>query len=95
MDWEYAPAYHEMAKLYMSLNTVDDHWRAEIALTKAMRLAPGNMECELTLGDLRWAAGLRYDAERQYKKVLEADSTNTRAAYALYERAGGWGPWGF
>ena len=66
-DPDYGPAHHRLARLHMSLNTVNDRDRAHDALLKAIGLEPENLEYQLSLGDLLWAMGFFHNARDQYE----------------------------
>ena len=82
-DRTYAPAHHELAKLYMSKNTPTHRQWAQRALREAMRLEPNNVTYAVTMGDLMWAQGFWFNAEQQYEKVLEVMPNNAHAAYKI------------
>jgi GWxTD domain-containing protein len=83
VDRNYAPAHYEMAKLYMSLNTVADRQQARYALDRALKLEPENASYQLTLGDLLWAQGLWSNAVEQYEKAFQEHPQNAQAAYKI------------
>ena len=82
-DRKHAAAYHELAKLYISLNTVQDRDRAHRAIKRALVVDPGNVDYQVTLGHLLWAMGFRHNASRHFKKVLADHPGDPRAAYAI------------
>jgi GWxTD domain-containing protein len=82
-DRTYAPAHHTLAQLYMEKNTPTHRQWAQRALLEAMRIDPNNISYEVTLGDLMWAQGFWFNAERQYDKVLETDPGNAYAAFKI------------
>ena len=83
LDEDYTPAYAEIAKLYMSLNTPLDRQSAEKMVRRAIRLDRDNAAHQLLLGDLMWAQGFLTNAKRQYEAVLTQDPRNARAAFGL------------
>lgn len=82
-DQGYAPAHHELAKLYMIKNTPTHRQWAQRALREAMRLDPENLTYQVTLGDLMWAQGFWFNAEQQYEKILDMAPQNAHAAYKI------------
>ena len=82
-DPDYAPAHHEIAKLYIDLKTPESRQQAHWALDRAMRLDPQNVTYQQTLGDLLWAQGYWYNAANQYEKVLETSPEHAEAAYKI------------
>ena len=82
-DRRYAPAHNELAKLYMSRNTLQGRVDAREALEQALRLDPENLEYRLTQGDLMWAQGFWDNADKHYRELLEQDPENARAAYRI------------
>ena len=82
-DRTYAPAHHELAKLYMTKNTPSHRQWAQRALREAMRLEPDNITYQVTMGDLMWAQGFWSNAEDQYEKVLDIAPRNAHAAYKI------------
>ena len=82
-DPNYAPAHHELAKLYLSLDTPSDRKRAEGAIRNAIRLDPDNEQYQRAFGEILWSQGFRRDAERKYREVLKANPNNAAAAYYL------------
>ena len=86
-DRDYAPAYYELAKLYVALDTPEYRARAERRIRTAIRLDAENEEYQLTLGDVVWAQGFRGNAERQYRKVFKANPNSAKAAYWIGYRA--------
>ncbi len=83
LDENYAPAYAEIAKLYMSLNTPLDRQSAEKMVRRAIRLDRDNAAYQVLLGDLMWAQGFLSNAKRQYEAVLAQDPRNPQAAFGL------------
>ena len=83
LDGNYAPAYGEIAKLYMSLNTPLHRQSAEKMIRRAIRLERENVAYQLLLGDLMWAQGFLSNAKRQYETVLAQEPGNARAAFGL------------
>ena len=81
-DRKYAPAYCEMARLYLTLDTPDDRKRAGRAVREALRLDHGNAEYALLLGDVMWEQGMWTKAEAQYEKALEKQAS-AHAAYRI------------
>lgn len=59
---------------------------------KAIALKPDDIEARLAFGKALAAYGQNFDAEAQYKKVLEFDSRNARAEYYLGELYDRWNP---
>ena len=82
-DRDYAPAHYEIAKLYMSLDTPMDRYSAWKAVKNAVRLDRGNVTYRLAKGDILWTQGSWHNAVNEYKKVLELDPKNAKAAYMI------------
>ena len=82
-DRDYAPAHYEIAKLYMSLDTPMDRYSARTAVNSAVRLDRDNVTYRLLKGDILWAQGSWHNALNEYKKVLEIDPENAKAAYMI------------
>jgi len=80
---EYAPAYHEIAKLYMAQGTPQSRQNAKRAIEKTLRLDTDNVTYQMTLGDLLWAQGFRSKAEAQFKKIYNRYPDNAEAAYMI------------
>ena len=78
-----AEAHHELARLYMSLNTVQDRDRAHRAVRRALEVDPGNVDYQVTLGRLLWSMGFRHNASKHFRKVLEDHPGDPRAACAI------------
>ncbi len=76
---DYAPAYNELAKLYLQINTVNDRQRAAQMILKAIMIDPNNPEYRLTRGKIWWAQGFRSRALNQYGDVSEKEPDNTEA----------------
>ena len=81
LDWKFAPAHYQIAKLYINMNTPLTRQSARKALDEAMRLDPENADYQLTLGELLNRQGFTFNAERQYRKIAEVDSGNAEGAY--------------
>lgn len=81
LDWDFAPAHNQIAKLYMEMNTPLTRQSARNALNEAMRLDPDNNDYQMTMGELLSSQGFTYNAERQYRKLSSEDSRNAEAAY--------------
>lgn len=86
-DPHYAPAYHQLGQLYLSLKTINDRQRAERAIDQALKINPQNIAYQLTQGDLLWEQGHRYQAEKHYERVLKQHPKNVQVAYALGRQA--------
>ena len=82
-DPKYAPAHHQIARLYMAQQTPNDRLMARSALDKAIHLDPENLEYQLTLGELLYAQGFWENARRQYDKTLEIHPESAEAAYRI------------
>ena len=82
-DPKYAPAHHEIARLYMVLNTPIYRSQARFALDRAIRLDPQSVTYQQTLGDLLWAQEYWDNAAEQYKKVLKVHPEQAEAAYKV------------
>ena len=82
-DRDYAPAHFEIAKLYMSLDTPMDRQSAWKAVKNAVRLDRDNVTYRLAKGDILWVQGSWHNAVNEYKKVLEFDPKNAKAAYMI------------
>lgn len=83
----YAPAHHEMAKLYMAQNTPQSRQRAKRALQKTIQLDRKNPIYQITLGDLYWAQGFRSKANTQFEKIYSTYPDNAKAAYEIGHHA--------
>lgn len=59
---------------------------------KAVALQPDNVATRLAFGQALGAFGQRFDAEAQYRRVLELDSKNAQAEYYLGELYKTWNP---
>ena len=81
VNWNFAPAHYQIAKLYINMNTPLTRQSARKALDEAMRLDPDNQDYQLTLGELLSRQGFTFNAERQYQKIAEVDSGNAEGAY--------------
>ncbi len=81
LNWKFAPALYEIAKLYMELNTPLTRQSARKALDEAMRLDPENKDYHLTLGELLSRQGFWWHAVRHYEKLLHAEPETAEAAY--------------
>ena len=81
LNWKFAPAHYEIAKLYMELNTPLTRQSARKALDEAMRLDPENTDYQLTLGELLSRQGFAFNADREYRNLATSDSRNAEAAY--------------
>ena len=84
---DYATAHYQMARLYIVLGTPNDHQRADRAIKEAIRLDRENEEYQLTLADLMWEKGFRFNAEQQYLKVLKLYPGSAKAAFGIGLRA--------
>ena len=80
---DHAPAHYEIAKLYMSLDTPMDRQSAWKAVKNAVRLDRDNVTYRLAKGDILWVQGSWHNAVNEYKKVLEFDPKNAKAAYMI------------
>ena len=81
LDWKFASAHYQIAKLYMSMNTPLTRQSARKALDEAMRLDPENKDYQMTLGELLSRQGFRWHAVRHYEKLAQAEPENAEAAY--------------
>lgn len=79
----YAPAYAEIARLYMALNTPLDRQRAEKMVRQAIRLDPDNPTYQVLLGDLMWQQGFLSNAKGKYEEVLAGNPQDARAEFGL------------
>ena len=82
-DRNYAPAHYEIAKLYMSLDTPMDRDSAMKAVNRSIRLERENVTYRLLKGDVLWTQGSWDNAVNEFKKVLEIDPKNAKAAYMI------------
>ena len=78
VDESYAPAYAEIAKLYMALNTPLDRQRAEKMVRQAIRLDRDNPTYQVLLGDLMWQQGFLSNAKGKYEEVLAGNPQDAR-----------------
>ena len=84
VDWNYAPAHYEIAKLYMSMGTPLGRQSARKALDEAIRLDPGNGDYQLMLGEILGKQGLWLNAERHYEVICETHpEKRAQAAYMV------------
>ncbi len=81
LNWEFAPAHHQIAKLYMEINTPLTRQSARNALNEAIRLDPANNEYQLTMGELLSSQGFTYNAERQFQELAREYTGNAEGAY--------------
>lgn len=81
LDWEFAPAHYEIARLYMEMNTPLTRQSARKALKQAMRLDPENTDYQMTLGELFSRQGFWWHAVRHYGKLAETEPENAEASY--------------
>ena len=81
LDWKFAPAHYQIAKLYINMNTPLTRQSARKALNEAMRLDPENADYQFTLGELLNRQGFRWHAVRHYEKLVQAEPENAEAAY--------------
>ncbi len=82
LEWEFAPAHYQIAKLYMSMDTPLGRQSARKSLDEAIRLDPGNGDYQLILGELLGKQGLWLNAERHYEKIYETyPEKRAQAAY--------------
>ena len=86
-DRKYAPAYHDIARLYISRRTPEARLEAKRAIDQAIRLDPKNVDYQLTLGELLWAQEFRTKAFEHYGKVLRKYPMSARAAYWMGRHA--------
>ena len=81
LDWEFAPAHYEIARLYMEMNTPLTRQSARKALKQAMRLDPENTHYQMTLGELLGKQGFWWHAVRHYEKLADTEPENAEASY--------------
>ena len=81
VQWEFAPAHFEIAKQYMEMNTPVTRQSARNALNEAIRLDPENNDYRMALGELLSMQGFTFNADRQFRKLVEDDTRNAEAAY--------------
>ena len=82
LDWEFAPAHFQIAKLYMEMNTPLTRQSARNALDEAIRLDPDNGDYQLKFGELLGKQGLWLNAERHYEKIYQTyPEKRAEAAY--------------
>ena len=81
LDWEFAPAHYEIARLYMDMNSPLTRQSARKALKQAMRLDPENTDYQMTLGELFSRQGFWWHAVRHYEKLAETEPENAEASY--------------
>lgn len=79
----FAPAYYQIAMLYMRLNSPSGRMRAEKMLKRAIRLEPDNREYQMGLGDLMWSQGFWSRARQQYEKVLVTSPERAEGAFKI------------
>lgn len=83
IDAKYAPAYNQIAKLHLKINTVNDRQKAERAAKQAMRFDRKNLDYKLTMGNVLWLKGFWTEAAGYYKKVLKEHPETAVAAYRI------------
>ncbi len=81
LDWEFAPAHYQIAKLYNEMNTPLTRQSARNALNEAIRIDPSNSEYQLTMGELLSRQGFTYNAGRQFQKMASIHTGNAEGAY--------------
>ncbi|HDQ00385.1 MAG TPA: GWxTD domain-containing protein [bacterium] len=70
-----AKAHHQLALIYMNEGTVYGRFKATFEIDKAIRLDRDNLAYRFTRAELDVKKGMSYNAERQFKKILEKDPT--------------------
>lgn len=78
-----ATAYYELAKIYLSFDTIEDRHNAKQALKKAVQYEPKNTAYRLSLAELYLQQDLVSSAENEFKTILQIDSSNADAWYHL------------
>jgi GWxTD domain-containing protein len=78
-----ASAYFEIAKIYQKRDTVRDIWKGDEALRKAVLHDPDNAEYRLALANMHMKRNLVSSAEREFKRVVQLDSTQAEAWFQL------------
>ncbi len=81
LDWKFAPAHYQIAKLYIEMNTPLTRQSARKALNQAMRLDPENKDYQMTLGELLSRQGFWWHAVRHYEELAKTEPENAEAAY--------------
>ena len=81
VNWNFAAAHYEIAKLYINMDTPLTRQSARKALNEAMRFDPENSDHQITLGELLSRQGFSWHAVRHYDKLLQAEPENAEAAY--------------
>ena len=81
LDWKFAPAHYQIARLYMEMNTPLTRQSARKALKQAMRLNPENTDYQMTLGELFSRQGFWWHAVRHYEKLADTEPENAEASY--------------
>ena len=74
---DYAPAYNELAKLYLLDHSVNGRQRAMRMVQRAIASDPDNAEYRLTRGKIWWVQSFRFRALNQFKDVTEKHPNNT------------------
>lgn len=80
---DFAPAYYQIAKLHMRLNSPAGRMQAARMLKRAIRLDPENREFQMGLGDLMWSQGFWSRARQQYEKVLAISPEHAEGAFKV------------
>ena len=81
LDWKFAPAHYEIAKLYMSLDTPMDRQSARNALNIAIRLDSANVTFQMKLAKLLGKQGFWYNSARKYEDISNSHPENAEAAF--------------
>ena len=80
-DRKYAPAYNQIARLYLKLDNPTDRLRAKYAIKEAIRLDAKNLAYRLTLAEVIWAQGFFGNSAEYYKKIQARHGESADAAY--------------
>lgn len=81
-----------MASLANLLGTVGESAEAIDWYERSLELRPNDRETRLNFGTTLADAGSRADAERQFRRLLEADAGDPEATFYLAELYAGWDP---
>lgn len=78
-----AKAYHQLALIYMAEGTVHGRFKATIEMANARKLEPKNVEFLFNDAILNLKKGFTYNAERQFKRIIELEPSNDQAYFQL------------
>ena len=82
-NWKMAKAHHQLALVYMDEETVNGRFKATFEIERALRMDSKNEKFRFTEAVLNLKKGMTFNAERQFKKILENDPFNYEACRHL------------